>query len=109
MNDHSLASQIAIRSRGLGARHAGQIRSIPKPHAVADPSRGAQSARPYRLEVAPKSPRPGDALLTRSGDAGISALCGIMSAHGQLAYASIAGRDQLPITDRLSDRPLTVP
>jgi dTDP-4-amino-4,6-dideoxygalactose transaminase len=48
-------------------------------------------------------------LLSRRAEADISARRGIMSAHRQPPYGSLAGGRQLPITEQLTDKTVILP
>lgn len=105
----SRLSDIVRRRRELAGSYAKQIDDIPDLRAVADPSWGRTNFQSFWIEVEPFFPLSREELLSRLAAADISARRGIMSAHRQPAYASLVARDQLPITERLTDRTLILP
>jgi dTDP-4-amino-4,6-dideoxygalactose transaminase len=105
----SRLSDIVRRRRELAGSYAKQIDDIPDLRAVADPPWGKTNFQSFWIEVEPRFPLSREELLSRLATADISARRGIMSAHRQPAYASLVARDQLPITERLTDRTLILP
>jgi dTDP-4-amino-4,6-dideoxygalactose transaminase len=104
----SRLSDIVRRRRELADSYAKQIEDIPDLRAVADPPWGRSNFQSFWIEVAPDFPLSREGLLSRLATADISARRGIMSAHRQPVYASLA-HDQLPTTERLTDQTLILP
>jgi dTDP-4-amino-4,6-dideoxygalactose transaminase len=101
--------EVVSRRRELAASYAKYIQEIPGLRAVADPPWGASNFQSFWVEVGSGFPLSRDELLIRLANADISARRGIMAAHRQPPYASLAPEGSLPVTERLTDNSVILP
>jgi dTDP-4-amino-4,6-dideoxygalactose transaminase len=101
-------AEVVERRRMLAAGYAKAIADIDGLRAVDDPDHGTTNFQSYWVEVLPEYPTDREGLLTRLGEAGISARRGIMASHRQPAYSGHR-HDPLPVTERLTDTTLILP
>jgi dTDP-4-amino-4,6-dideoxygalactose transaminase len=81
---------------------------VPGLRTVEDPPWGESNFQSFWVEVGDDYPLSRNELLTALAGEGISARAGIMAAHRQPAYEG-RRRDDLPITERLTERTLILP
>jgi dTDP-4-amino-4,6-dideoxygalactose transaminase len=101
-------AEVVERRRTLAAGYAKAIADIDGLRAVDDPEHGTTNFQSYWVEVLPEYPADREALMSRLGEAGISARRGIMASHRQPAYRGHR-HDPLPVTERLTDTTLILP
>lgn len=101
--------EVVTQRRTLAARYSEAIREIPGLRAVADPEYGTCNFQSYWVEVEDEYPLDREGLLTALAEAEISARRGIMAAHRQAPYRSLASEGSLPNTERLTDSTLILP
>jgi dTDP-4-amino-4,6-dideoxygalactose transaminase len=101
--------EVVSRRRELAASYAKYIQEIPGLRTVADPPWGASNFQSFWVEVGSGFPLSRDELLIRLANADISARRGIMAAHRQPPYASLAPEGSLPVTVRLTDNSVILP
>jgi dTDP-4-amino-4,6-dideoxygalactose transaminase len=101
------------RRRELAAVYHQALDRVAGLRAVTDPPWGTTNYQSFWIEVLPDYPVDRDGLLCRLAERGISARRGIMAAHRQPAHRGRHGarrdRDDLPVTDRLTDRTVVLP
>lgn len=101
--------EIVRRRRELAAAYRKQIEDIPGLRTVVDPDWGTSNFQSFWIQVTPTFPQSRDELLIRLAAAEISGRRGIMAAHRQPPYASIADPHSLPNTELLTDSTLILP
>lgn len=101
--------EVVTQRRTLAARYSEAIREIPGLRAVADPEYGTCNFQSYWVEVEDEYPLDREGLLTALAEAEISARRGIMAAHRQAPYRSLASEGSLPNTERMTDGTLILP
>ena len=101
--------EVVNRRRQLAANYAKYIHEISDMRAVADPPWGTSNFQSFWIEVGSSYPISREELLHRLADAQISARRGIMAAHRQQPYRSLAPEERLPVTERLTDNTLILP
>jgi dTDP-4-amino-4,6-dideoxygalactose transaminase len=100
---------VVNRRRQLALRYQRLLGQIPGLRAVADPDYGTTNFQSFWVALPPEFPVTRNELLRLLADAGISARRGIMAAHMEPAYASLAGDAKLPVTERMSAASLILP
>jgi len=100
---------VVARRRELAARYGAAIDGIPGLRAVVDPAYGTCNFQSYWVEVTKHYPLDREGLLAALAGADVSARRGIMAAHRQLPYRSLAAPGSLPVTERLTDNTLILP
>jgi dTDP-4-amino-4,6-dideoxygalactose transaminase len=100
--------EVVERRRLLADNYAKAIADVEGLRAVSDPTHGTSNFQSYWVEVLPGFRTDREGLLTKLGEAGISARRGIMATHRQPAYAGHV-HGPLPVTERLTDTTLILP
>ena len=100
---------IVKRRRRLAQRYQRLLGQIPGLRAVSDPAYGTTNFQSFWVTLPPEFPVTRNELLRLLADAGISARRGIMAAHMEPAYASLARGAKLPVTERMSATSLILP
>jgi len=100
--------EVVSRRREIAAAYTEQLADVPGLRAVADPPWGTANFQSFWLDVGTEFPLSRDELLAHMARAEISARRGIMAAHRQPAYTSMA-HGALPVTEHLTDSTLILP
>jgi dTDP-4-amino-4,6-dideoxygalactose transaminase len=100
---------VVSRRRQLAKHYQRLLGQIPGLRAIADPGYGTTNFQSFWVALPPEFPVTRNELLRLLADAGISARRGIMAAHMEPAYASLAGGAELPVTERMSAASLILP
>jgi dTDP-4-amino-4,6-dideoxygalactose transaminase len=100
---------VVNRRRQLALRYQRLLGQIPGLRAIADPGYGTTNFQSFWVALPPEFPVTRNELLRLLANAGVSARRGIMAAHMEPAYASLAGGAKLPVTERMSAASLILP
>jgi dTDP-4-amino-4,6-dideoxygalactose transaminase len=101
--------EIVRRRRELAEAYTKQIDEIPGLRAISDPPWGKCNFQSFWMEVGTSFPISREHLLIRLAEVDISARRGIMSAHRQPPFSSLAASCRLPITEKLTDTTIILP
>jgi dTDP-4-amino-4,6-dideoxygalactose transaminase len=99
---------MVTRRRELAAAYRDALDGVPGLRTVEDPPWGESNFQSFWVELGDEYPLSRNELLTALAGEGISARAGIMAAHRQPAYEG-RRHDDLPVTERLTERTLILP
>ena len=101
--------EMVRRRRELAEAYTKQIDDIPGLRAISDPPWGKCNFQSFWMEVGTSFPISREHLLIRLAEVDISARRGIMSAHRQPPFRSLAASCRLPISEKLTDTTIILP